>query len=104
MKPEQEDGLGAGGFLDLPRECSVEGLQPPEIVGQVDNPVLEPIRRLWWRAFDRVCYCMVFIRLSIDDWIFRPEPPTPADLIRDADHERLVGVFSQRPEKPNDRI
>jgi hypothetical protein len=86
MKPEQNDRLGERGLLDQPRECSVEGLQPPEIVGQVENPSLEAIRRLWWRAFDRVCYCMVFIRLSIHDRIFGPEPPTPADLKRQADH------------------
>jgi hypothetical protein len=85
MKPEQE-GLGAGDFLDHPRECSLAGLQQPEIVGQVENPWLEAIRRLWWRAFDRVCYWMVFIRPSIYDRIFGPEPPTAADLKREADH------------------
>ena len=56
MKQEQEDGLGAEGLLNQPRECSLGGLQRPEIVGQLENPVLEAIRRLWWRAFDRVCY------------------------------------------------
>ena len=86
MKPQQEDGLAAGGFLDQPRECSLRGLQRPEIVGQMENPSLEAIRRLWWRAFDRVCYSMVSIRLSIHDRIFGPEPPTPADLKREADH------------------
>jgi hypothetical protein len=59
----------------------------------MENPSLEAIHRLWWRAFDRVCYCMVFNRLSVHDRIFGPEPPTPADLKREADHERLVRVF-----------
>jgi len=72
---------------------SLEKLQPPEIVGQVDNPVLETMRRLWWRAFDRVCGFFVLLRLSIFDRIHGPEPPTPADLTREADHERLVGAF-----------
>jgi hypothetical protein len=93
MKLEQEDGLGAGGFLDPPRRCSFGGLQRPEIVGQMENPSLEAVRRLWWRAFDRVCYWMLFIRLSTYDRIFGPELPTPADLKREADHERLVRVF-----------
>jgi hypothetical protein len=33
------------------------------------------------------------MRVSILDRIFGPEPPTPADLQREADHERLVGGF-----------
>jgi hypothetical protein len=83
MKLEQEDGLGAGGFLDPPRRSSLGGLQQPEIVGQMKNPSLEAVRRRWWRAFDRVCYWMVLIRLSIHDRIFGPEPPTLADLKRE---------------------
>ena len=86
MKSEQHNRLGNQGFLDQPGECSFGGIQQPEIVGQIENPSLEGIRRLGWRAFDRVCYCMVFIRLSIHDRIFGPEPPTPADLKREADH------------------
>ena len=58
---------------------TLEKLRPPEIVGQVDNLVLEAVRRLWWRMFERVCYCAVPIRLSIRDRIFGPDPPTPAD-------------------------
>ena len=76
MKPEQYDGLGERDFLDQSKECFLEGLQPPEIVGQVENPVLEAIRRLWWRALDRVCYWIVLIRFSIHDRICEPEPPT----------------------------
>jgi hypothetical protein len=55
MKPDQDDRLEARDFFTQPRECSAESLHPPEIVGEVGNPVLETARRLWWRAFDHVC-------------------------------------------------
>jgi hypothetical protein len=45
--------LEARADLVKPEEFSLKSLQPTEIVGQVDNPVLEAIRRLWWRGFDR---------------------------------------------------
>jgi hypothetical protein len=93
MKPEGDNRLEAAGALDQPTQRSPEKLKPPEIVGQVDNPVLEAVRRLWWRAFDRLCGRLVLIRLSILDRIYGPELPTPADKIRDAGHERLVGAF-----------
>ena len=93
MKPDQDNRLEAGGNLGSPREFSVERLQPPEIVGQVDNPVLEAVRRSWWRGLDRVCGFFVLIRLSIFDRIYGPEPLTPADLQREADQERLVRAF-----------
>ena len=93
MKPEQDDWLEAGGDLGSPREFSLEKLPRPEIIGQVDNPVLEAVRRLWWRALDRVCGFFMLIRLSIHDRIYGPEPPTPADVEREADHERLVRTF-----------
>lgn len=47
--------------------------QPPEIVGQVRNPVLETLRRLWWRLFDRACDSIVVIRLSVRDRMFGPD-------------------------------
>jgi hypothetical protein len=105
MKPEQYDRLrrrrdwtlvsklDARGVLSQPTQRYLEGLLPPEIVGEVANPVLEAVRRFWWRAFDRICNCITLIRLSIHDRIFGPEPPTPADLKREADHERLVRDF-----------
>ena len=71
----------------------MEGYSHPEIVGEVANPVLEAVRRLFCRALDRVCYCFVLIPLSILDRIFGPERPTPTDLKREADHERLVRAF-----------
>jgi hypothetical protein len=95
MKQGQDDRLEARGVLDSPREFSFDGVRRPEIVGEVTNPVLEAIRRLWWRALDCVCAFFVLLRLSIFDRIHGPEPPTPADLQREADHERLVRV-SQR--------
>jgi hypothetical protein len=55
--------------------------------------VLETMRRLWWRAFDRVCYCIMLIKLSIHDRISGSGPLSPADLQREADHERLVRAF-----------
>ena len=93
MKPEQYDQLDARGALSQQTQRYLEGLQSPEIVGQVDNPALETARRLWWRSLDRVCYCITLIRLSIHDRIYGPEPPTPADLKREAYHERLARAF-----------
>jgi hypothetical protein len=85
MKSDQYDRLEQRGCLDHPRKCDLETLQPPEIVGQVENPVLEAIRRLWWRAFDCVCYWTVLARLSIFECILGAEPPRPADHNREAD-------------------
>lgn len=85
MKLKKDDGLGVGGFLGQPRECSLGTLEPPEIVGQVENPTFEAIRRLWWRAFDRLCYWIGLMRLPIHDRIYGPVPATPADLKREAD-------------------
>jgi hypothetical protein len=93
MKPDHDDHLEAGSDLGKPTECSLEKLQRPEIVGEVDNPVLEALRRLRWRGFDRVCGLLVFLRLWIFNRIHGPEPPTAADLEREADHERLVRAF-----------
>jgi hypothetical protein len=93
MKPEQYDRLDARDVLSQTTQRYLETLRPPEIVGEVANPVLEAVRRFWWRAFDRVCNFFVLVRLSIHDRIYGPEPPTPADLKREADHERLVRAF-----------
>jgi hypothetical protein len=93
MKPEQDDRVEAGGDLGSPKEFSLEKLPRPEIVGEVRNPLLETVRRSWWRAFDPVCGFFVLIRLWIFDRMHGPEPPKPADLEREADHERLVRAF-----------
>ena len=91
MKSEQRDWFGWAG---QPRECFAKLLKPPEIVGEIENPVLEMVRRLWWRAFDRVSGCLVSFRLWLFDRIHGPEPPTPADLQRETNHERLVKAFT----------
>jgi hypothetical protein len=75
MKSEQDNQPGARGVFSQPGECSLQRLQAPEIVGQMDNPVLEAVRRFSWRAFDRVCDCVVVMRLLIHDRIFGPQPP-----------------------------
>ena len=74
-------------------DAALQILQPLEIVGEVANSVFETIRRHWWRAFDRLCGCFVFARLFILDRLFGPEPATPADPQREADHEQLVKAF-----------
>jgi hypothetical protein len=89
MKSKQVHRLGA---LNLWKASSLERLQPPEIVGEVANQLLEGMRRLWWRAFDRLCGCFISLRLSIFDRIHRPDPPTPADLQREANHEWLASL------------
>jgi hypothetical protein len=45
MKPEQGDRLGAREIFGKPDEFSLEELQRSEIVRQVDDPVLEAVRR-----------------------------------------------------------
>jgi len=105
MKPERDYRLEAEGDLGSPREFSLEELQPPKIVGRMDNPVLEAVRRSWWRGLDRVCGFLVLIRLWIIDRIYGPEPPTPADIQREADHEWLVRTFPMTGEtiEPRER-
>jgi hypothetical protein len=98
MKPEQDDRLEAGGDFGKPGEFLLGQLQPAEIIGRVDNPVLETVRRLWWRALDRVCCCFALVRLSIHDRVHGSEPPAPADLKREADHKRLVRAFPEAGE------
>ncbi len=93
MTPERDDRLGAEERLSQPTECCPVSLHPAEIVGEVSNPVLEAVRRRFWRALDLFWYRIVLIRLSIFDRILGPERPTAADLKRDADHERLVSAF-----------
>jgi hypothetical protein len=81
MRPEQNHRLGARGVAEL------DELKSLEIVGEIDNPALEAVRRFWWRAFDRVCGCFVSLRLLLFDRINGPERHTPADLQREIDHE-----------------
>ena len=64
MKPHRDGWFGAGRALNQPIECSAENLRPPEIVGEIENPMLETMRRLWWRAFDRVS-CSDSVRSTV---------------------------------------
>jgi hypothetical protein len=41
-KSEEDNRPGARGVFSHPRECSLKRPQPPEIVGQIDNPVATP--------------------------------------------------------------
>jgi hypothetical protein len=41
IKSEQDDRLGSRGVLSQLRGCSLERLQPPKIVGEVENRTLE---------------------------------------------------------------
>jgi hypothetical protein len=93
MKPEQDHHLEARSVLGSAREFPLQKLQQPKIVGQVDNPMLETVRRLWWRGFDHVCGFLVLIRLSIFDRIYGTKPPSLADIQREADQLRLVRAF-----------
>jgi len=44
-------------------------------------------------ALDRVADTLMFARLWSFDVIYGPEPPTPADLKREAEHQRLYEAF-----------
>jgi hypothetical protein len=83
MKPDREGWFGAGGTLRGPGECSAQRPQPSEIVGEIENPMLETMRRLWWRGFDRGCYCIAAVRLWVFDRVHGPQAPTAADLHRE---------------------
>ena len=86
MKPDKHDRTD-----DLAQRSLAE-LQSPKIVGELDNPVLEAARCFWWRVFDRPCGCFWSLQLSIFDRIYGPDPATPVDLQREADHERWLGL------------
>jgi hypothetical protein len=45
------------------------------------------LARLFWNALDRVDYVVTFARCWAAELIYGPEPPTPADEKREADHE-----------------
>jgi hypothetical protein len=48
-----------------------------------------PLRRLFWRVADTIGYLLTLAWLRILDGLAGPEPPTPADEMREADRERL---------------
>jgi hypothetical protein len=49
--------------------------------------------RFFLEALDRVDYAVTLSRCWAVDLIYGPEPPTPADRERDAEHERLRKAF-----------
>ena len=49
--------------------------------------------RLFWEAADRVDYAVTLARCWAVDRVWGPEPPTPADKQREAEHERLREAF-----------
>ena len=80
MKPEECNRFGWMGQ----RDSRLERLEAPEIVGEVENPLLEAVRRFWWRTLDRICSCFMSFRLWLFDRIHGAES-TPVDLQRKAD-------------------
>jgi hypothetical protein len=54
---------------------------------------MSPVTRLFWEALDRVDYAVTLARCWAVDLIYGPEPPTPADRQREAEHERLQKAF-----------
>jgi hypothetical protein len=85
MTSEPENQFRARRVLSQQSERLAERRRPTEIVGEIGNPVLEAVRRFWWRGVDRLRGCFVSLRLSILNRIYGLEPPTPADLKREAD-------------------
>ncbi len=51
------------------------------------------LARFWLWAIDGIGYAVTSVRLAILDWISGPEPPTPADRQREAEHEQLHRAF-----------
>jgi hypothetical protein len=50
--------------------------------------------RLLLRIVDAVANAIMSARLRIVDWIYGPEPPTPADRQRETEKGRLNGTAS----------
>jgi hypothetical protein len=51
------------------------------------------VTRLFWEAVDRVDYAVTLARCWAVDRIYGPEPPSPADLKREAEHDELREAF-----------
>ena len=80
MKPAHGDWFDERSVVGDPAQRSLDELRPPEIVGEVANPVLEAVRRLSWRVFDLICYCFVSLQLSTHYRLFGPEGTAFPDL------------------------
>jgi hypothetical protein len=51
------------------------------------------LARLFWEALDRADHAVMVSRCWLVDLIYGPEPPTPADEKREAEHARLREAF-----------
>jgi hypothetical protein len=51
------------------------------------------LARLSWVALDRADHAVMVARCWLVDLIYGPQPTTPADEKREADHERLQKAF-----------
>jgi hypothetical protein len=51
--------------------------------------------RLLLRMVDAAANAVMSARLRIVDWIYGPEPPTPADRQRETEKGRLQRAFAQ---------
>jgi hypothetical protein len=79
MKPDQNGWFGMGGALTQPKSCRAENLETLRSSVKWRTRCSKQCVALWWRAFDRICGCVMLIRLSIQDRIYglsRPHPPT----------------------------
>ena len=81
MKPDRTTAQSGKAFSAAPVNTLVRSYNHPRSA-QVNNPMLETVRRLWWRTFDRLFYCVVLLGLAILDCIYGPESPKPAELQR----------------------
>jgi hypothetical protein len=70
------------------------------------------LARLFWEVLDRVDYAVTLARCWVVDRIYGPELPTPADMQREVEHEKLReasptilldGAVTIDPEAPNER-
>jgi hypothetical protein len=55
--------------------------------------LMSRLARLFWKAADRIDYAVMLARCWVVDLVLGPEPPTPVDERREADHERLRKAF-----------
>jgi len=61
------------------------------------------LRRLFWRVVDTVDYWLMQAKFHIVDAVCGPEPPTPADEMREANRERLREAFPRALPEGRDR-
>jgi hypothetical protein len=87
MKPDRDGWFGARGVLGQPRGAPLKAY--PRSSARSGTRYSKRCSVFWWQAFDQICGLVVLIRLSIEDRIYGPEPPTFADLEREANYEAV---------------